>query len=490
MSLTPNSARTADTRSGRPWAIASRLTLHYAGSTLAILLLGGGFLYWGLARELHQQDKALVASKLWVLRHLTAEYPAGAEALASEIEHEAGEEAPLHYYLRVRDGRGVTLLETPGMIALVPPGNFPSAIASPADLEVCATCALSADGRYLLVSGTSESQGPGRTPLGLQVALQVSTTARVLADYRTKLLFVLIAGLLAALGVGVAIARLALRPVEDISQLVRGISASRLDATRIGERLWPAELRDLAGAFDAMLARLQDAFSRLTQFSADLAHALRNPINNLRGEAEVALARTRNAEEYQQVLASSLDEYARLARLIDGLLFIARSEDPRHAIESTRFPSRRELDAVRDFYEALAAERSISVSCEGEAWLSGDPVLFRRCVSNLLANALNNTPDGGRVTLRVIEQPDGRVEVSVRDTGRGIDGSHLPHVFERFYRVEEGQIRETNGAGLGLPIVQSIMRLHGGSARIESAMGRGTTITLEFPATPPVPVTA
>ena len=485
MFSTPSSvARDAPraSRERRPWSIAGLLTQHFAGSTFALLLMAAGVLYWGLHRELRRQDMRLVASKMLVLRHMVWQFPTGAEALSSEVEHEASEEGPLQYYLRIVDNRGVTLIETPGMDQLVPAATFPPPTGAPVNPNECAECTDSDDGRFLLLAASGRTAGSTTDDRQLQVALNVAATTRILAEYRTMLIAVLALGMLFAAVGGFIIARIALRPVHDMSQRIRTISASKLGARLVDARSWPTELRGLASDFDAMLDRLQDAFTRLTQFSGDLAHALRNPINNLRGEAEVALTRTRPPEEYQQVLGSSLEELARLSRLIGGLLFIARAEDPHRAVEHTRFPVRRELDAVCDFYEALAAERHVGVECEGDAWLNGDPVLFRQAASNLLANALNYTPNDGRITMTATQHTDGGVKVCVSDTGPGIAASHLPHVFERFYRVEEGQARVTNGAGLGLAIVQSIMRLHGGTARIESTLGHGTTVRLEFPA--------
>jgi hypothetical protein len=236
-------------RTSRPWSIAGRLTRHYAGSTLALLLIAAGFLYWGLVRELHQRDQRLVASKLQVLRHLVAQYPAGSEALSSEIEHEAGEEGPLQYYLRIIDGRGVTLLETPGMDSLIPPAAFPSPTSEPAGSEGCAACQASENGRYLLLAATNAAPGVGTDFRQLQIALDVSATARILADYRTLLITVLGLGLLAASAAGVVVARVALQPVNDISRRVQDISASKLDARLVDARPWPTELRGLAGDY-------------------------------------------------------------------------------------------------------------------------------------------------------------------------------------------------------------------------------------------------
>jgi two-component system heavy metal sensor histidine kinase CusS len=140
------------------------------------------------------------------------------------------------------------------------------------------------------------------------------------------------------------------------------------------------------------------------------------------------------------------------------------------------------MDAVCEFYEALAAEQQIAVACEGDAPLLGEPMLVRRAISNLLGNALKHTPPGGRITLAARTRPDAAVEITVADTGRGIPRDHLPRIFERFYQVDKTHATPAKGAGLGLAIVESIMRLHGGTAAAESAEGRGTLVSLVFPA--------
>ncbi len=415
-----------------------------------------------------------------MLEHLVSSFPLNAEAIESEVEHEAGDESPLRYYLRILEPTGRVALETPGMPADLAMDAFPQLATQGRATLDCAECMASRNGRYLLAARLVEGQG-GASHVRLQVALDVERTAGVLRRYGWLLALVLGAGVILSALASLFVSRMAVRPVYDIADRVRAITASRLDLPPLSSRPWPEELHGLASDFDQMLARLGEAFNRLSQFAADLAHALRNPINNLRGNAEVALARERTPEEYQQALGSGLEELERLSRLIDGLLFLARAEDPRQAIERTSFPVRRELEAVRDFYEALAAEHNVHTRCEGDATITGDPMLVRRAVSNLLANALRYTPPGGTVVMQVQKRPDGGATVRIRDTGRGIGEVHLPHVFERFYRAEDG-LADTSGAGLGLAIVRSIMRLHGGEAYLSSESGVGTTVTLEFPA--------
>lgn len=465
----------------RPRSLSARLTGLYVGSTALLLFFTAGYLYWGLGDSLAHKDYALVTGKFNVLSLLVREHHDKEEALISEIEHEAAENQLLKYYLRVLDARERVLIETPGMAGLLPVTVFPPPSAVGHGPPAIVARQIGSDKNYRLLSAEVAAGPDGRDRRILHIAIDVGHNADLLADYRWKLLFVLGAGILFAALAGVVVTRNGLRPLRTMA-----VSTQRITAHQLTERLraeeWPAELRELALAFDAMMDRLQESFGRLTEFSADLAHALRNPINNLRGEAEVALGQARTAAEYQRVLASSLEEFDRLARMIDGLLFIARTDNPAAKIEHTVFAAAPELGAVREFYEALAADKAIAVTCEGDARLAGDPMLFRRAVSNLLANALKHTPTGGRVRLVARDLADGSAEIVVSDTGAGISAEHLPHVFERFYQVNKSRDQTAQGAGLGLAIVKSIMNLHRGDVTIASSPGHGTTVTLHFPA--------
>jgi two-component system heavy metal sensor histidine kinase CusS len=463
------------------WSITRRLTLLYAASTAALLVLAGGSLYWTLKRNLDTARGSLLASKVEVLRLLLREHPRKAEVLASEVEHEATASHLLRYFVRILDEPGRVRFETSGMAELLPASLFP--VPAPAGAAIPAGVPLELRPRqsFVLLAVRAPAGPTGREQWTLQVAHDVSASAALLADYRRKMLAVLGVGLVFAAVAGVWAARNGMRPLVQITKAAQQITASQLHERITGVE-WPAELSALAQAFDAMLDRLEDSFTRLSQFSADLAHELRTPINNLRGEAEVALARSRSLEEYQHILASSLEEYDRLARMIEGLLFLARADDPKTAVQQVRFDARKEIEAVRDFYEPLAKEQEVPVTCEGEGWLDGDPVLFRRAIGNLLANALRHTPAHGVVSI-TLSPPDrqGVVLVSVRDTGEGIAPEHLPRVFDRFNRAGPARAQTRGGSGLGLAIVQSIMRLHGGGASVQSVPGQGTTVLLKFP---------
>jgi two-component system, OmpR family, heavy metal sensor histidine kinase CusS len=256
----------------------------------------------------------------------------------------------------------------------------------------------------------------------------------------------------------------------------------RVQPAHLSERIepmrWPLELRPLAASFDDMLRRLEESFTRLSQFSADLAHELRTPIGNMLGEAQVALTRERSSEEYRSVIESTAAECERLSGIIDNLLFLARAESAEQQTERLLFNGRAALEKIAAFYQASAEERHISITCSGEAEIFADPILFNRAIGNLVDNALRFTPDGGSIRIAIRDLRSG-AEISVSDTGSGIAPEHLPHVFHRFYRADPS--RSSAGTGLGLALVKSIVDLHGGSATIESELERGTTVILNFP---------
>ncbi len=308
-----------------------------------------------------------------------------------------------------------------------------------------------------------------------------SEEIELLAEYRRNLWIGLGTALVVCAMVGYQIAHRGIRPIQRITETARRIRSTNLDE-RISPARLPAELLVLADTFNQMLERLEQSFARLSRFSADIAHELRTPVNNLRGEIEVALGRPRSADEYREVLGSSLEECGRLARMIDNLLFLARAENPRTQIDRERFDLGQELAAIREFYEASATEAGVQlvVAVQERVHAELNRPLFQRAVGNLLANAIAHTPKGGAVTLNA-SGDDLATHVEVADTGSGIPAEHLPHVFDRFYRVDSVRTSTTGNVGLGLAIVRGIVELHGGSIALASVPGQGTRVTMTFP---------
>jgi two-component system heavy metal sensor histidine kinase CusS len=270
--------------------------------------------------------------------------------------------------------------------------------------------------------------------------------------------------------------------------MVAELSAADLHR-RVGEEGWPKELKPLAANFDQLLARLEDSFARMSQFSADIAHELRTPLHILQGEAELALTKAHSDREYRASFESAAEEYQRLAAMVDALLFLARAEHPDTQLDKKPLQLEREVAAVCDFYQALADEQGVSLDVRAAGQVTADVNLLRRALGNLIANALRHTPDGGRIIIEARETLVHGVEIAVSDTGDGIAPDDLPHLFDRFYRADSARSRRGAGTGLGLAIVKFIMQLHGGTASVQSELHQGTMITLTFPApTTPAPI--
>jgi two-component system, OmpR family, heavy metal sensor histidine kinase CusS len=465
------SSKTApDAAPRKPWSLAGRLTLWYAASSFVLLVAFAGFVYWALILKLEGEDDQFMAEKVEVVRVLLRDRADVPAVLPAD-----GGWAASSIYLRVLSADGRALLTTAGMDAL-PPELFPQAQGPgpirPEERRL-------PDGRFFRVASVrAAGVGDGRPPSLIHVAMDRTHEMKVLAAYRWYLAAALASAVLACSALGYRIARHGLRLVVDIAA-----TASRIRSSTLNERIdpadLPAELRTLADTFNAMLDRLEQSFARLRQFSADIAHELRTPVNNMRGEIEVALGKSRTGEEYREVLGSSLEECGRLAGMIDSMLFLARAENPRTLLAREPVDVAAELVKVREFYEASAAEAGVRLEVTGTPVVANlNRPLFQRAMANLVANALAHTPPGGTVTLTASAE-DGAARVEVADTGRGIAASHLPHVFDRFYRVDGA--RSAGGAGLGLAIVRSVVEMHGGRVEIASEVGRGTRVVMTFP---------
>jgi two-component system heavy metal sensor histidine kinase CusS len=304
-----------------------------------------------------------------------------------------------------------------------------------------------------------------------------SSDEQVERNFALLFIAVLFGGVVASALIAIIVTRRGLRPLREMTESLSRIGPDQLKE-HMGSTGWPRELQPLAIAFDQMLKRLDDSFTRLSQFSADLAHELRTPIANMLGEAQVILTRDRTAADYRETIESTVAECERLSRIVDNLLFVARVDAAREPIARKRFDARAAAEKIAEFYQTVADDHYVTINCSGDGQMYADPDLFERAVGNLLDNALRFTPENGSIQIALSER-NADFEVAVSDTGCGIAPEHLPRVFDRFYRAESS--RGSDGAGLGLALVKSIVDLHGGSATIESEIGRGTTVKLIFP---------
>lgn len=457
-------------RPTEPRSIASQLVLLFTPASALLLCCGIGVLYWIVVRHAFAEDRAVLSDKVFAVRaDLKAAGPAVLDAQMKAAH--SGEHST--YWIRVLDAADRTVAETPGMGATLPPALFP--IGGKSATDAWAEKDYDGEGKlFSLVSTVTQAGGRGYT---LQIAQDRTTDEQFERRFGLLVGAVLVLGMFASAALAVTVTKRGLRPLADMTHSLKRVAPDHLDE-RVPPNEWPRELQPVAVAFDDMLDRLESSFTRLSQFSADLAHELRTPIANIRGEAEVALTRPRLPHEYQAVIESSVAECERLSGIIDNLLFLARAEAAESQVHRQSFDARAAAEKIASYYEAIAEDRQVKIDCEGAGTISADPLLFNRVLSNLVENALRHTPDGGAIALEVASRELG-TEIVVRDNGSGIAAEHLPHVFDRFYRADPS--RSAEGTGLGLALVKSIVELHGGTVAIDSALDQGTSLTLNFP---------
>ena len=469
------------------WSITSQLAWIYTLSSFGILALTVFALYWIFTTRLEAENYQFLQNKVLILKNLLHTKPANVATLNEETVLEP----PIyHYYVRVVDATGYTIIETPGMDQIAPQNVFSTLFVNTTEETQVRYWRPHQkksnhgkhNSRFLLLNTAVKIYPANESQFFIQIAMDISAQQKMIEDYQRDMVIVLLIGIIGSAAVVIVVTRKGLRPLADITQSTQRISIAQLKE-RLNPADWPRELTQLAIAFNHMMDRIEEGFTRLSQFSGDLAHELRTPITNLRGEAEVALSRSRSPEEYRKVLESSLEEFERLSRLIKNLLFLARAENPQMAIQLSRIEIDSVLQEIRDFYSISAEEKAITIRCESHGLtMNADRQLLGQVLSNLVANALQYTPAGGMITLIAQRGADQRIHLSVSDTGQGIPPEHIPRLFDRFYRVDSARSLQTGGTGLGLAIVKSIMDLHKGQIVIASQLGQGTTITLIFPA--------
>jgi two-component system heavy metal sensor histidine kinase CusS len=474
--------------SGWSGSLAARLTAWYAFAAVAFVLVATSSLYVTVTSHMRHTEADLVLDRLHTLRAVLSgpAEPAPSLELAEEVEHEWPGGAKAHVYARILDATGRAFTETRGMNERDLPG---SAFPPPVGLEHIRDREIlwrEPSGRsFALYSVRLHADSDSSEALTVQIAVDATNRHALLDSYRHRMIVALIATLILAAWVGYRIARRGLEPVEKIGETLRRIHSSTL-YERLDSRGLPVELSVLATTCNEMLDGLEESFAKLSRFSADIAHELRTPINNLRGEVEVALSRPRTEEEYRSVLGSCLEESQRLSKLIASLLFLARAEGA--AVQARKHPLdlAGEIAAVAEFYEAPATEAGVTLNVEtaDDLVIPVDRSLFQSALGNLVENALAATPRGGRVSIHAARDGE-QVRIDVTDTGRGISEEDLPRVFDRLYRADLARSGKSNsgGAGLGLAIVKSIASLHGGTISIRSASPAGTTATLRLPVT-------
>ena len=301
----------------------------------------------------------------------------------------------------------------------------------------------------------------------------------MMAAYRWNLGAAWLVGVLLAFAVGWEVVRRGLLPLHRLSQQAAAVSPQHL-GLRLDAQKQPQELQALTVALNSMLARLEEGYSKLSQFSEDLAHEMRTPLNNLMIQNQLALSESRTFDEYEQLLDSQQEEYERLARMIDNMLFLARAEKQDSTLHLESVDLEKLSQQLAGYFEGMAQERGMRIETIAHGHLLADNGLIRRALANLLANAIRYGEESTVITLSCNTQAAQWLDIEVLNQGVPIGEEHLPRIFDRFYRCDASRSHPDDSGGLGLAIVRSIMHMHGGEVIINNSSA-GTQFTLRFP---------
>ncbi|POH42221.1 two-component sensor histidine kinase [Pseudomonas fluorescens] len=319
-------------------------------------------------------------------------------------------------------------------------------------------------------------------PMTAWLNLDITNHMHFVETLRWWLVIGLAISALISAGLGWLVARSGLKPVAQVTQVAASMSAGSLKE-RIPMDSVPRELELLVTAFNAMLGRLEESFARLSNFSADIAHELRTPISNLRTHTEVILTKKRAPEDYEENLYSNLEDLNRLSNIIDGMLFLAKSDNGLVLPAKAKVELRSVVEKLFEYYQLLADDTGLKLKVTGQGMVYGDVTMLDRMISNLLSNALRYTPPDSTISVK-IERVGKTISLSVENPGEEIAEEHLARLFDRFYRIDPAR-REgaTNHAGLGLAIVKSLVGAHDGSVACVSRDGY-TAFTISLPEWP------
>lgn len=456
-------------------SIGSRLTLWYLAIFTAVQCLFGIGMWFALRQHLYAiADNALAEQVEDVASLIRTQKEKN--RTVSKLQEEVGEAYDIEHsgdYLQIYDQDGNWIYRAPALRESSLARIAPSALKKPNFINI-----ELAKNPYRFIAQRIEANGRVYT---VQTGIPIADMLATLRVFERYLLILAPLMLVFAGYGGYWLSRKALSPVDTITQTARKIGGSNLSA-RLEKLSTGDELQRLSETLNEMLARLEAAFLRVTQFTADASHELRTPIALIRTEAEIALRSSQGKEEYCDALRHILLEAERTSSLIEELLSLARSDSGREKIYLSRVDVNAIVAEVGKEWRPVIESRNlqfVQTVTDGELCMLGDRRSLERLVTILLDNAVKYTPLDGIVEL-CVERRGHNVVIVVRDNGIGIAEDDQARIFERFYRADKARSREAGGAGLGLAIADWIVKQHGGSICVESMLGHGSTFRVEL----------
>ena len=457
-------------------SITRRLTLLFVIASSAVLLTLGLVIASSVEKHFEEQDMEVLTGKMELARHTL-------EKLKSTDD--------LEFITQLLDNslvghHGLELAvfgQNHEVIFASPNANFPvNLVAADASRNPHRPVIWTlGEKTYRGIAAELPTGSSARSRVIVAVATDIAHHQAFMRSF-LQTLWIFVAGAAALTGfLGWAAARRGLAPLRAMREQASAVTAQQL-SHRLPLESAPVELAELAQSLNEMLARLEEAFRRLSDFSSDIAHELRTPVTNLMTQTQVVLSRQRSADEYRSILESNAEEFEHMARMISDMLLLAKAENDLVVPTRETVKLAAEVLALFDYYDAVAEEKGLRLTLEGDAEVSADRLMLRRALGNLLSNAVRHSAADTTLRVTISASPD-TVSIRMENTGDAIPQEYLERVFDRFFRVDPSRQRSSEGTGLGLAITRSIITAHGGTISVASA-GAVTTFTIRLPRAP------
>ncbi|MEO4208581.1 heavy metal sensor histidine kinase [Acinetobacter pittii] len=431
-------------------AISFRIAIIFTLSTVVILMIMGLVIHQLVMHNFETQDRTQLEGKIQLLHNLLEQNPSNSEDLNLYLK----DALVGHHDLIVQIERPTGQIIFSSAPAII---NSQSLIKSKYNPWI--EWKMENKTYRGLIYNKASDQNNNISTAQIIVGVDTSDHIHFLNEFRRQLLYIGIIGTICLMLLGWFAAWRGLRPVQKMAKVAEGISAQHL-SERLEVDNTPTELKSLAIAFNDMLDRLETAVGKLSDFSSDLAHEMRTPINNLMTQTQVCLSRTRDITTYQEILFSNLEEFERLARMVSDMLFLAKAEHGLHRANLQRVNLVKEVSALFDFYDAIAAEKGMSLKQTGQGYVEGDPSMLRRALNNLLSNAIKYGKSDSIIKINCQQNNDATI-LTIENESSPLSQEQLTRLFDRFYRTDTSRQRVEEGTGLGLAITKSILDVHG-----------------------------
>ncbi len=455
-------------------SLKTRIAVWYISLSTLILVCLGVALYLIISHSMMNERRALIAQDLAKIPQVAQRF--GNRGMERMLD-EAQEEIPLKpadEFVQIFTPDGSYVATSPNLKGRSLPFRPELANSIPSQFEAVS---ISGDASPALLGATNIALNG--QPYVVAIAASLSNVRAIQRRLLVTLLSLIPAAILLSLIGGALLARQAIEPLDRMTTTAQQISAEHL-TKRIELQRADVELRSLADSFNQMLDRLDQSFKQIRQFTADASHELRTPVSILMGETELAVNNLLDYEECKAALASRREELQRMARIIDDLLALSQFDFAERTLQSKRLDFTDLVIEVCEQQRNQARVKGVELELIDTVpvTIEGDSSRLRQMVRNILDNAIKYTPKGGKVTVELQPSDDGMCVLRVSDTGIGIPESSMPHIFDRFYRVDKARTREEGGSGLGLSIVKEIAEAHGGRIGVQSQVGAGTILTV------------